>query len=105
MIPTDGFTLTHPVEVWKQKYINNYEVRELLVPIYKNGNLVYQDPTLQEKQKYCQKEFETLYPEVTRITKPHGYYVDLSDELKELKNELIKEHTKMCEDKKRLMKR
>lgn len=105
VIPTDGFTLTHPVEVWKQKYINNYEVRELLVPIYKNGNLVYHDPTLQEKQKYCQKEFETLYPEVTRITKPHGYYVDLSDELRELKNELIKEHTKMCEDKKRLMKR
>ena len=63
-----------------------------MVPIFKNGELVYQDPSLQEKQEYCEKEFETLYPEVTRIDKPHEYYVDLSDKLRALKQELIEFH-------------
>lgn len=72
--------------------LENYEVRELQVPVFKNGELVYQDTTLKEKQTYCQEEFETLYPEITRINMPHEYYVDLTDKLRELKNELIALH-------------
>src|SRR5699024_4218172 len=66
-ISKDHYTLVHPVETWKKTELKNYNVRSLLVPIFKNGELVYQDPSLQEKQEYCEKEFETLYPEVTRI--------------------------------------
>ena len=91
-IPNDNYTLVHSTETWKTKNIDNYFKRELLVPIYKNGNLVYEMPTLNERQKYCEEEFNTLYPEVTRITEPHEYYVDLSDNLRVLKNQLIEMH-------------
>ena len=91
-ISKDHYTLVHPVETWKRTELENYNVRSLLVPIFKNGELVYQDPSLQEKQEYCEKEFETLYPEVTRIDKPHEYYVDLSEKLRTLKQELIAFH-------------
>ncbi len=92
IIPDDTYTLVHPTETWKTSTITNYDKRELLVPIYQGGELVYQEPTLQEKQDYCDKEFKSLYPEVTRITKPHGYYVDLTNKLRELKEELIRLH-------------
>lgn len=91
-ISKDCYTLVHPVETWKKQELRNYNIRSLLVPIFKNGELVYQDPNLQEKQEYCEKEFQTLYPEVTRIDKPHEYYVDLSDKLRALKRELIELH-------------
>lgn len=97
-IAEDRYTLVHPVETWKKTELKNYEVRPLLVPIFKNGELVYNDPALKEKQAYCEQEFKTLYPEVTRLTKPAEYYVDLSDKLRELKNELIKLHQREAEE-------
>ena len=90
IIPDDKYTLVHPVETWKKTDLENYNVRELQVPIFKDGELVYDVPTLEETRKYAADEFNSLYPEVTRLNKPHGYYVDLSDKLRELKEELIK---------------
>lgn len=98
-IATDKYTLVHPVEVWKKTEISNYETRELQVPIFKDGKLIYKDPTIQEKQDYCNKEFETIYPEIKRLTMPHEYYVDLSDKLRELKQELINMHRENVEEK------
>ena len=83
------YTLVHPVETWKRKTIQNYDKRELLVPIYQDGILVYSIPDIHESKEYCQREFESLYPEVVRLANPHEYYVDLSDELRELKNHFI----------------
>lgn len=64
----------------------------MLIPIFKDGSLVYNDKTLLEKRNYCEDEFNTFYPEITRIETPHGYYVDLSDKLRILKNKMIDEH-------------
>ena len=61
-------------------------------PIYKNGELIYNLPTLKDRQNYCNQEISTLYEEILRISHPHEYYVDLSDRLRELKNELINMH-------------
>lgn len=91
-IDQESYTLVHPVETWKKTNLTNYQVRPLLVPIFQSGELVYQDPTLSEKQTYCEEEFQTLYPEITRIDNPHEYYVDLSDKLRKLKQELIQSH-------------
>ena len=66
-----------------------YIVKELQVPIYKNGELVYKDPTLEEKRKYCEEQMATLYPEIKRNENPHQYYVDLTEKLRNLKQELI----------------
>ena len=91
-IPLDKYTLVDPIDNWKQTTISNYEVKELQVPIFKNGELVYENPSVAERQQYCHEQFKTLYPEIQRIAKPHGYYVDLTIELLKLKKELIQSH-------------
>lgn len=92
-IDKNRYVLIDPVDSWKRTDIENYDVRELQVPIFKNGQLVYQIPSIMERREYCAKEFETLYPEITRLSNPHGYYVDLSENLLELKRRMIQNHT------------
>ena len=99
VIPNDKYTLIHPLETWKQKELTNYQVRDLLVPIFKNGQLVYQTPNIEETKAYCNDEFNTLYEEIKRIDNPHEYYVDLSDKLRNLKEELINTHRKQIDEK------
>lgn len=91
-IPDNEYTLIHPVDTWKRTTINNYNLRELQVPIFKNGELVYELPSVAERKEYCSNEFDTLYPEIKRLSNPHEYYVDLSQKLLELKQKLIEEH-------------
>lgn len=88
-IPLDKYTLVHPVETWKKTILTNYEVKELQIPIFKDGMLVYEQPSIKETKEYCEREFKTLYPEVTRLSNPHEYYVDLSQKLLTLKQALI----------------
>ena len=99
VIPNDKYTLIHPVETWKQKELTNYQVRDLLVPIFKDGQLVYQTPNVEKTKAYCNNEFNTLYEEIKRIDNPHEYYVDLSDKLRKLKEELINTHRKQIDEK------
>ena len=89
IINEEQYTLVDSTETWKKKTISNYIIRELQVPIFIKGQKVYQTPSITEKQAYCQKEYDTLYPEVTRLLNPHEYYVDLSDKLRELKENMI----------------
>ena len=77
-IPTDEFTLIDPLNEHNTLTIKNYRVRELQVPIFVDGVLVYEEPTIQEKQGYHLNEMKTLYPEVKRTENPHGYYIDLT---------------------------
>lgn len=99
VIPSDKYTLIHPLETWKQKELTNYQVRDLLVPIFKDGQLVYQTPNIEETKAYCNNEFNTLYEEIKRTDNPHEYYVDLSDKLRKLKEELINTHRKQIDEK------
>ena len=59
--------------------------------MFKGGELVYQQPTLQEIQKYCAEQVDTLWDEVKRFENPHKYYVDLSQKLWDIKQELLRE--------------
>lgn len=88
-IPTDKYTLVSPTEEWKMTTIQNYDVRELQVPVFKDGLQVYEVASVQERKDYCTEEFKTLYPEIKRAYNPHEYYVDLTTELLNLKKELI----------------
>ena len=90
-IPKDKFTLIDPSNETNTLTIKNYRIRELQVPIFEHGELVYDDPDIRTKRDYCTKEMDTLYPEVKREENPHGYYVDLTRRLLKLKKELIKE--------------
>ncbi|MCI8408552.1 MAG: nicotinate phosphoribosyltransferase [Lachnospiraceae bacterium] len=83
--------LFDPISTWKKTRLapNTYEVRELLVPIFKNGELIYQTPALKEIQSYCTQEKNSLWEESRRLINPNEIYVDLSQELFELKNQLL----------------
>lgn len=86
---TKDLVIRDPDATWKQKTMTNFRARELLVPIFKGGELVYKEPTLPEIQDYCRREVATLWPEVLRFDYPHNYYVDLSDELLAIKTGLL----------------
>ncbi len=91
-ISLDKYTLINPVDTWKRQTITDYIVVPLQQTIFKDGKQVYNSPSIIERREYCSSQMETLYPEIKRLTNPHEYYVDLSEELLNLKNTMIHEH-------------
>ncbi|MBR2972229.1 MAG: nicotinate phosphoribosyltransferase [Clostridia bacterium] len=81
--------LFDPVQVWKTKTVTNFTAKELLVPIFKNGECVYKSPSIHEIRDYCKAQIMTLWDEVKRFENPHRYYVDLSRKLWDIKQELL----------------
>jgi nicotinate phosphoribosyltransferase len=88
---TKPLTIFDPDATWKEKELTNFTAKELLVPIFKNGELVYDMPTLPEIKTFCAQQIDTLWGEVQRFENPHHYYVDLSQKLWDIKNELLHE--------------
>lgn len=88
---TKDLLLFDPVSTWKKTKLDadSFEVHELLVPIFLNGELVYESPSLLDIQKYCNEEKETLWDETRRLINPNEVYVDLSEKLYTLKNKLL----------------
>lgn len=91
LIPEDKYTLICPTDEFKTTDIENYNVRELQVPVYLDGMQVYEEPTVQERKEYCTNEFKNIYPGIKRNLNPSPYYVDLTKKLLELKKQMIKE--------------
>ena len=80
-----------PLFTWKMKKMDNYEARLMQEPIFENGKLVYKEPSIEEIHEYYQSEMESIWDEVKRFDQPHNYYVDLSQDLWNLKQNLILE--------------
>lgn len=74
---------------WKSKTITDFTAKELLVPVFKNGECVYNSPSIDEIAAYCKNQIGLLWDEVKRFENPHTYYVDLSKKLYEIKNILL----------------
>ena len=83
--------LFDPRATWKRKTFTDFKVRELQTPVFRNGELVYQQPDLKEIQAYCLEQVDTLWDEVKRFENPHTYYVDLSQKLWDIKQTLLRE--------------
>ncbi|MBE6159558.1 MAG: nicotinate phosphoribosyltransferase [Lactobacillales bacterium] len=88
-INKEDLIIVSPTDYLKRTTINNFELVELQKPIFKNGVLVYEDPEIMEKQKYCKEQMETIYPEVRRTKMPHEYYVDGTENYVNFKNNMI----------------
>jgi nicotinate phosphoribosyltransferase len=86
-------TIFDPVDTWKRMTLKNYKIKELLVPIFINGECVYETPNLMDIQAYAASEMDTLWDEYKRLKNPHVYKVDLSQKLYDLKQRLLKEHS------------
>ena len=91
---TKPLTIFHPEQIWKKTTFENYEIKELMVPIFKNGKLVYKCPTLKEIAKNKDESVETFFPEYLRVINTQVYKVDLSKKLWNLKTKLLDEFHK-----------
>ena len=89
--PNEDLVLFDPTYTWKKTRLigGEYEMRPLLVPIFHNGLLVYKSPSVPEIAEYCRQDLDTLWAETRRLTNPHKVYIDLSEKLYRLKNELL----------------
>lgn len=83
------YTIFDPANTWKRKILKDYYVKELQTKIFENGNLIYTSPSLKEIAEYSKKDLETIWDEIKRIDNPHRYFVDLSQNLWNLKQELL----------------
>ena len=88
---TQPLEIFDPIHTWKRKVMENFTAEELQKPIYLDGKQVYELPTLQEIRLHCEKSIKEMWDEVRRFTNPHNYYVDLSEKLWRVKNEMIQE--------------
>ena len=89
--PEETMIIFDPVDTWKKTKVlgGTYELRELLIPVIREGKRIYTSPEVMELRKYCQKEQETLWDESRRLVNPHGVYVDLSQKLYDMKISLL----------------
>ena len=81
-----------PDATWKKKKVFDFTAKELQVPVFKNGKLVYKLPSLPEIRAYCLQQVDTLWEEVKRFDNPHKYYVDLSQRLWDVKHGLLEKN-------------
>ena len=84
--------LFDPYATWKTKNVCNFQARELLVPVFLKGKRVYESPALKDIQTYCKQQVDTLWDEIKRFDNPQTYYVDLSQKLWDIQQELLRKN-------------
>mgnify|MGYP000257944323 CR=1 FL=1 len=98
--PEETMVIFDPVDTWKKTKVlgGTYELRELLVPVIREGKRVYTSPEVMDLREYCQKEQNTLWDESRRLVNPQKVYVDLSQKLYDLKKNLLEEMSEKALD-------
>ncbi|MCR5200786.1 MAG: nicotinate phosphoribosyltransferase [Saccharofermentans sp.] len=90
----EPYEIFDPVETWKAKTLTNYTTKKILVEIFRNGELVYDRPSISEIRNYCTKQLDTLWDAVKRFENPHNYYVDLSPKLWQIRDDILRGYRK-----------
>lgn len=86
---TKPYEIFDPQNTWKRKTIENFKAVDIRKKYIENGKLIEELPAIDSIKNYCAEQMETLWDEVTRFENPHTYYVDLSQNLWNIKNELL----------------
>ena len=88
---SEELTLFDPNAPWKKTKLpgGSYTMRALHVPVIKNGETVYQSPSVMEIRDYCNKEKKTLWDGCKRFRFAQLPRVDLSQKLYDMKVELL----------------
>jgi nicotinate phosphoribosyltransferase len=90
---SETIILRHPMSSGKFRSINKKDVSEmepLLVDITKEGKVVYNFPSIEELRNQRISDLEKLDSGVKRLINPHYYHVSLSQNLWNLKEDLIR---------------
>lgn len=83
------YEIFDPVYTWKRKTVTNFRVEKLQCKIFEKGRQVYTSPSVKEISARRAELVEQLWDEVKRFEKPHTYYVDLSERLWQLRNDML----------------
>lgn len=85
-----SYTIFDSIYTWKRQTISNFKAVELQTPIFIDGELVYNNPSLKEIKEYSKRQLNSLWNEIKRFENPQIYYVDLSQKLWDMKDSMIK---------------
>ena len=88
---TKPYEIFDPVHTWKRKTVTNFTAKKLQIKIIEKGKQVYDSPSVKEISAYRKNCVDHLWEEVKRFENPHAYYVDLSQELWDLRHKLLSE--------------
>jgi nicotinate phosphoribosyltransferase len=84
------FTIVDPLDSTRRKHLApEMAFEDLLVPIFRRGQLVYQAPALVEVRERAQTQIGMFHSGVKRFVNPHEYPVGLELGLHEMKMKLI----------------
>ena len=85
-----NFTVVDPLDPTRRKHLaSGTPFEDLLVPVFKRGQQVYQSPPLTEIRQRTQNQLAMFHSGVKRFVNPHQYPVGLELGLHDLKTELI----------------
>ncbi len=85
----EPYEIFDPEHTWKRKVVTDFVAKKLQVKIFEKGRQVYSSPSVKDISKYRAEQVGSLWDEVTRFENPHTYYVDLSEELWNLRHDLL----------------
>lgn len=88
---TKPYTIFDPVQIYKRTTLTDFTAKKLRVQIFDKGKCVYESPAIEEIREYCKQQLELIWDEVKRFENPHLYYVDLSQNLWDLKQKMLSE--------------
>ena len=91
---SEPYEIFDPNHTWKRKIVTDFVAKKLQVKVFQKGKQVYDCPSVKEISAYRQEQVDSMWDEVTRFENPHNYYVDLSENLWELRQNLLNEHSK-----------
>ena len=86
------YEIFDPRNTWKRKTVTGFTAKELQIPIFVNGECIYESPSLKEIKSYCKEQLLTIWDEVKRFENPHEYYVDMSQKLWNIRYDLLAAH-------------
>lgn len=91
--PSEPYELFDPEFTWKRKRVTGFFARPLLKRIFRKGKCVYESPSVEVLREYCSMQVDGLWEELKRFENPHKYYVDLSEKLWTIKNDMLRTYT------------
>lgn len=69
----------HPVHTFVSKFVTNFDAVNIHQQVIKSGEVVYENPPLEDIQKYAVGTLDLLWDEYKRSLNPEEYPVDLSE--------------------------
>ncbi len=91
---SEPYEIFSPNHTWKRKIVTNFVAKKLQEKIFEKGKQVYECPSVKKISEYRKEQVDSMWDEVTRFENPHTYYVDLSEELYQLRLDLLNKHSK-----------